>query len=89
MLLLNSITDGEDDQTDVATVNMEAQKMSRSFTIDIINDNITECDKTFKLMLTIPAPPCEVVVGNVNATEVTIKDNSKTDISNHKCFVIY
>ena len=51
--------------------------MSKSFTINIINDNITECDETFKLILSIPAAPCEVVIGNTDTTEVTIKDNGR------------
>ena len=56
---------------------MAAGKMSKSFTINIINDDIIECDKTFKLILSIPAAPCEVVSGNTDTTEVTIKDNGR------------
>ena len=51
--------------------------MSKSFTINIINDNITECDETFKLILSISAAPCEVVSGNTDTTEVTITDNGR------------
>ena len=48
--------------------------MSKLFTVNIINDNITECNETFKLILSIPAPPCEVIIGNTDTTEVTIAD---------------
>ena len=51
--------------------------MSKSFTINIINDNITECDETFKLILSIPSPPCEVVIGNNDTTEVRIRENGR------------
>ena len=61
--------------------------MSKSFTINIINDNITECDETFKLILSIPAPPCEVVIGNNNITEVTIKDNGKLSLVVILCYI--
>ena len=51
--------------------------MSKSFTINIINDNIIECDETLKLILSIPATPCEVVTRRPDVTELTIKDNGK------------
>ena len=49
--------------------------MSKSFTINIINDNITECDETFKLTLSVPASTCGAVNGETDTTEVTIMDN--------------
>ena len=63
--------------------------MSKSFTINIINDNITECDKTFKLILSIPAPPCEVVSGNNDTTEVTMKDNGRILLVTTLCSIKY
>ena len=49
--------------------------MSKSFAINIINDNITECNEMFILTLNIPTPPCEVVSATDNRTEVIIRDN--------------
>ena len=49
--------------------------MSKSFTINIIDDDIAECDETFKLTFSIPTPPCEVVNGRNNISDVIIKDN--------------
>ena len=58
------------------TVTIPANKRSQSFTINIINDNITECDETFKLSLSIPSTPCEIVRGKNNITsEVMIKQD--------------
>ena len=68
---LNSITDGEDYIMDSTTISVAAGKMSKSFTINIINDKITECDETFTLILSVPA--CGVVSGITNMTEVIIK----------------
>ena len=49
--------------------------MSKSFAINIINDNITECDETSKLTLSVLTSICEVVSAKHNSTEVTIKDD--------------
>ena len=60
--------------------------MSKSFSVDIINDNIIECNEMFILIFRVPAPPCEVVSGTDNRTEVIIRDNnSKRSVS---CIVI-
>ena len=48
--------------------------MSKSFTINIINDNITECDETVKLTFSVPASACGAVIGKIDSIEVTIKD---------------
>ena len=61
--------------------------MSILLTINIINDNITECDETFKLILSIPAPPREVVSGNTDTTEVTIKDNGRILLVDILCYI--
>ena len=58
--------------------------MSKSFTINIINDSITECDETFKLILNVPASACGAVNGETDTTEVTIKDNGKGNTSDYK-----
>ena len=58
--------------------------MSKSFTINIINDSIAECDETFKLTLSVPASACGAVNGATDITEVTIKDNGKGNTSDCK-----
>ena len=52
-----------------------AGEILKSFTIRIIDDDIAECDEMFQLALSIPTPPCEVVNGRNNITEVTIRDD--------------
>ena len=49
--------------------------MSTSFAINIINDNIAECDETFTLTLSVPSSPCGVISGSVSTSEVMIKDD--------------
>ena len=63
------ITDGEDFRATFTTVGVSAAEMSKSFTINIINDNIVECDETFKITLSFPTPLCEVVNGRNDITE--------------------
>ena len=72
---INFITDGEDYRATSITVSVAAEEMSKSFTIDIINDDITECDETFKLTLSVPASTCRAVNGATDTTEVTIGDD--------------
>ena len=49
--------------------------MSKSFTIDIINDDVSECNEIFSLMLSIPTLPCGVVIGRNDISEVMIRDD--------------
>ena len=48
---------------------------STSFTINIIDDNIAECDETFTLTLSVPSSPCGVVSGSVSTSVVMIRDD--------------
>ena len=57
------------------TVTIPANLISRSFTINIIDDNIAECDETFTLTLSVPSSPCGLVSGSVNTSVVMIRDN--------------
>ena len=75
--LLHFNTDGRDYTKDFTSVSIAAGEMSKSFTINIINDSIAECDETFKLTLSVPASACGAVNGATDITEVTIKDNGK------------
>ena len=54
--------------------------MSTSFTINIIDDNIAECDETFTLTLSVPSSPCGVISGSVNTSEVMIRDDGKRSV---------
>ena len=77
--MFNLITaDGEDYIIASTIVSIAAEEMSKSFTINIINENIIECDETFKLTLNVPASTCGAVNGTNNRTEVTIKDDDST-----------
>ena len=79
-LLLHFNADGIDYTKDFTTVSIAAGEISKSFTINIINDSIIECDETFKLILSVPASACGAVNGETDTTEVTIKDNGKRKI---------
>ena len=89
--LLNIITDGEDYRIDSTTVSVAAETTSKSFTINVINDNIAECDETFSLMLSIPTPPCEVVIGRNDTSEVMIRDDDdgRRSVSDYVVLFIY
>ena len=56
-------------------VSIAAKEKSKLFAAKIINDNITECNETFKLMLSIPVSSCEVVSGSNNTCGVMIQDD--------------
>ena len=48
---------------------------STSFTINIIDDNIAECDETFTLTLSVPSSPCGLVSGSDSTSVVMIRDD--------------
>jgi len=56
------------------TVVVSAGVLSQSFLINITNDNIVECNETFSLTIE-SFSTCQVTIGNVNTTEVTIIDD--------------
>ena len=78
---LHITTDGEDYRMLTTIVSVPAKAISNFFTIKIINDSITECDETLKLMLSVPALICGVVSGKTDTTEVVIKDDGKRSVS--------
>ena len=73
--LLNLIVDGEDYRGDSIVVSIAIEEISKSFTINIINDDVSECNEKFSLMLSIPTLPCGVVIGRNDTIEVTIRDD--------------
>ena len=48
---------------------------STSFTINIIDDNVAECDETFTLTLGVPSLLCGVVSGSNDTSVVMIRDD--------------
>ena len=56
-------------------ITVPANVMSTSFTINIIDDNIAECDETFTLTLSVPSSPCEVISESDDTSEVIIRDD--------------
>ena len=58
-----------------ATVAVPANVVSTSFNIDIVDDNIAECDETFTLTLSVPSSPCGLVSGSVDTSVVMIRDD--------------
>ena len=59
----------------IIAITVPAHIMSTSFTINIIDDNIAECDETFTLTLSVPSSPCGVISGSDDTSEVMIRDD--------------
>ena len=57
--------------------------MTKSFTIDIANNNIVECNKIFNVTI-VSVTTCGVTIGNNNRSEVTIAD----DDGKGKCYCV-
>ena len=57
------------------TVFVPTNETSKSFTINIMDDKIAECDETFTLTLSVPSSPCGVISGSVDTSEVMIQDD--------------
>ena len=91
----NSLTyiitvDGQDYTIASTTVSVPAAWIEKLFAIRIINDNIMECNETFKLTLSVPISTCGAVNGTVDTTKVTIVDNdSRKSVIELCCFFIY
>ena len=67
-----------------------ADKISVTFAVNIINDNISECNETFSLMLSIAAAPCGVVNGRNDTSEVMIRDDDgRRIVSDYVVLFIY
>ena len=61
-----------------------------TFAINIINDDISECNETFSLMLNIPTPPCEVAIGRNDISEVMIRDDDgRRSVSDYVVLFVY
>ena len=55
-------------------VAVPAGVMMQSFTIDIVNNSIVECDETFTVTIS-SVTTCGVTIGRDNSTEVIITDD--------------
>lgn len=68
------LLDGRDYKGRLTAPTVKKGSKTTSFSIPIIDDNIVECDETFKV--TIPGVSlCGITVGGVNAIDVTIVDD--------------
>ena len=68
---------GQSDYRSQTAISMKVLEntTSMSFTINITDDNIAECDETFTLTLSVPSSPCGVVSGSVSTSVVMIRDD--------------
>ena len=64
---------GEDYSGSPITVTVPAGVTMQPFTINIIDNNIIECDETFNIAM-IPVTICGVTIGNNDNGEVIIRD---------------
>ena len=84
------VIDGEDYRIDSTIVTVTSEEMLKSFIIRIINDDIAECDERFQLALSISTPPCEVVSGRNDISEVMIRDDDgRRSVSDYVASVIH
>ena len=74
--------DGEDYTGNSMTVNTPAGVTTQPLTINIINNNIVECDETFNVTI-VSVTTCGVTIGSNNISEVMI-----TDYGKHKFIMI-
>ena len=56
------------------TVNVPAGVLTQSFTIDIIDDDVVECDEVFSVTIET-VTTCGVTTGDVISSNVTIMDD--------------
>ncbi|XP_065918207.1 adhesion G-protein coupled receptor V1-like isoform X2 [Dysidea avara] len=79
--LMDLTAERGDDYRGQRTIAIPANQMSTSFAINIIKDNIAECDETFTLTLSVPSSPCGVISGSYDTSEVMIKDDDGVMLS--------
>ena len=68
------ITDADDYIGGMVTFDIPAGVATQSFTIDVVDDNVIECDERFKITLLF-ATICNIAIGNDSNSEVIITDN--------------
>ena len=67
-------TDFSDFNEGIMSINVSARVMSQFFMININDDNIVECIKSFSITI-VSASICTVAVGINNNSEMIITDN--------------
>ena len=77
------IVDGEDYRGNTITVNVSAGVTMQPLTINIIDNNIVECDEIFYVTI-VSFTACGVIIGSNNISEVMIRD----DDGKHKIIMI-
>ena len=65
---------GEDYNGSSITVNVPAGVTMQSLTINIIDDNIVECNEMFNVTM-VPVTTCGVTIGSNRISEVMIRDD--------------
>ena len=68
------IIDGEDYSGNTMTVIISARVTTQPLTINIIDNNIVECDETFNVTI-VSITTCGVTIGSNNNSEVMITDD--------------
>lgn len=66
------------------SVDVPAGVLSQSFTIDITDDDIVECNEIFNVIIQ-SVGTCEVAFGNLTTSEVTIIDNDGNYVHKYVC----
>ncbi|XP_065894203.1 uncharacterized protein [Dysidea avara] len=73
-------TDGEDYNGGRMIVNISAGVLTQSFTIDIIDNDVVECDEVFRVTIE-SVTTCGVTTGDVISSNVTIMDDDEALVS--------
>ena len=80
----NILTDGEDYNGGRMIVNISAGVLTQSFTIDIIDNDVVECDEVFRVTIE-SVTTCGVTTGDVISSNVTIMDDDGEWICDRIC----
>ena len=62
------------DKDDMMIINFPARRVMQSFTVNIIDDDVVECIKTFNVRI-LSIESCGFTIGSNNTGEVKIIDN--------------
>ena len=88
MIKLIVLTDVEDYNGTRITVDVPAGVLTQSFTIDIIDNDVVECDEVFSVTIE-SVITCGVTTGDVISSNVTIMDDDgeRRDYSIVSCYL--
>ena len=76
MSTLHVHIDEEDYHEGLIIITIPAGTLSQSFIINITDDDITECNRTF-VMIIESASSCRYVIGNSSTTELVVIDDGE------------